>query len=706
MDERATGPITSQPDRRHGVSVIIPTFRAEQHIGRCLRSIAAQTLAPERFEIVLVLNGPPDSTSSVIDAFQRDNPHIRINRITVNRGGVSRARNLGIAAARHAFTTFVDDDDEISPTYLSTLLAYADENVVPIASIANLTDGGEPDFDNHVNQEVGARAGQRVRPEEIPRAMGFNAAKLIPTQVARQVGYDTTLTSGEDVVFFMALLSRHPFVFHVVPPEDRAVYYRTVRPNSVSRRDLTFEFAVRDRLSVVARLAAIAQDCPPDRLPVARALIRAQASIIRRFLDARPDLREDVLREIRRHDLPEFPYDLLNRQLARTLVVSYCFVPYVDTSAIVAAKRIHDARRIVDVVYNTMDSVRDTDAETARISAEFIDQALPVRSPSSFGNWGAVRDFCLKGMALVQSRRPPEGYERLYSRVVWPASHFLAALYKVRHPEVRWTAEFSDPVSRDVQGTERTSPAADDELMRELLAAARKAGADLPLPDNLYAAAENVAYALADELVFTNDNQRDYMLSYCPPHLAEIARAKARVLPHPSLPAEYYAASPAQLELPGDTVNIGYFGTFYATRGLTEVVDALARLTEPVRSRVRLHVFTGNPAKLEKQIRAARLDDVVVVRPYRPYLQFLNLTTAFDCLLVNDARTASSHSANPYLPSKWSDYRGSGTPVWGIVEDGSPLSREPLDHVSAMDDVDGAVRVLERLVAAKLALVS
>lgn len=695
MNDRDTG-------LSHGVSVVLPTFRAADHIARCLTSLAAQTLPSSDFEIVVVLNGPADGTSAVIDDFLRVHPEVQLTRVTVNRAGVSRARNLGIAAARFSYVTFVDDDDTVSPTFLATLLAYAADHVVPIAGIADVAEGEDPDFDNNVNKQLRAWSGRRARPEKLPRAMGFNAAKLIPTHVARQLRYDGSLTSGEDIIFFMSLLARHPFVFHVVPAEDDAVYYRTVRPNSVSRQELTFSFAVEDRLRVIARLDALLERCPADRRGVATALIRAQAGVIRRYLDARPDHRAETLRAIREHGIAAFPYDVLNRGLARTLAVSYCFVPYVDTSAIVAAKRIRAAGEIVDVVHNVMDSVRGTDPETTRIAAELVDQALPIHSPSAFGNWGATRDFCMRGMSAIQSRRPSEGYERVYSRVVWPASHFLAALYKARHPEVVWTAEFSDPVSRDVHGQERTSPLADDELLRELLAAARKAGSDLPMPDNLYAAAENIAYALADQLVFTNENQRDYMLSYCPPALAETARLKARVDPHPSLPAEFYTASPAPLDdLPAGTVNLAYFGTFYATRGLTEVVDAIAKLDDATRERVRLHVFTGNAEELTEQVRAARLDDVIVVRPYRPYLQFLNLTTAFDCLLVNDARTGSSHSVNPYLPSKWSDYKGSGTPVWGLVEPGSPLSREPLTHTTAAGDVDAAVDLLGGLVAAK-----
>ena len=70
-----------------------------------------------------------------------------------------------------------------------------------------------------------------------------------------------------------------------------------------------------------------------------------------------------------------------------------------------------------------------------------------------------------------------------------------------------------------------------------------------------------------------------------------------------------------------------------------------------------------------------------------------------DVLIVNDAHTVGIHERNPYLPSKWSDYAGSGTPVWGIVEPGSVLSKQPLEHRSELDDVAGALKVLAELIA-------
>ena len=152
-------------------------------------------------------------------------------------------------------------------------------------------------------------------------------------------------------------------------------------------------------------------------------------------------------------------------------------------------------------------------------------------------------------------------------------------------------------------------------------------------------------------------------------------------------------------DLPTDKINLAYFGVFYATRGLTEVWQALSRLPRGARRSIALHVFTSRPDDLRAEVAEAGLSDVVIANPYVSYLEYLNLASRVDVLLVNDARTVGIHDRNPYLPSKWSDYRGSGTAVWGIVEPGSVLSKQPLQHRSELGDVAGALKVLAELIA-------
>jgi hypothetical protein len=293
-------------------------------------------------------------------------------------------------------------------------------------------------------------------------------------------------------------------------------------------------------------------------------------------------------------------------------------------------------------------------------------------------------------------------YTSVWSRAMWPASHALAALYVLRRPGTPWAAEFSDPLSRNVKGERRTGRIDDDPTAKELLAGLADAGVAVPEDVTLFELCELLAYALATELHFTNPNQLEFMLSYCPPELQATVRAKARVMPQPTLPQQFYEmADVSDHPLSTERVNIGYFGAFYVNRGIGEVLDAIDALSASERDRLLLHVFTSDPEALVDSVAGRPAAGSLTIEGYRPYLAFLALAGRMDALLVNDAATSgSAHSVNPYLPSKYSDYRGAGTKVWGHVEPGSPLSHEDLDLVSRVGDVESVSNVLRSLLSA------
>jgi glycosyltransferase involved in cell wall biosynthesis len=305
-----------------GVSVIIPSHLGRDRLWACLRSLAAQTLEPDRFEIVVVLNGPADGSRTILKTFRAAYPCLTLTVVDLPDAGTSNARNAGIASATREHLTFVDDDDSASAGYLETLLAHAAPGVVPLGQIVNLVPGGGVDVSTAINLQTISYAGRTVPPEQIPRALGFNACKLIPTAQARRIAYDASLSSGVDVVFFMTLLAHHDFRIHVCPvdsgPDARnAVYYRLLRPDSMSRRQVSFEFNVLARLEVIARIQALRPRCDDGRLQVLRSTIRAQAGFIERYLAARPGDTGRVLDAISTYRIADFPYRALTSLAGR-----------------------------------------------------------------------------------------------------------------------------------------------------------------------------------------------------------------------------------------------------------------------------------------------------------------------------------------------------------------------------------------------------
>lgn len=389
------------------------------------------------------------------------------------------------------------------------------------------------------------------------------------------------------------------------------------------------------------------------------------------------------------------------REAATDLVVAYCFPPYVDTSAIVAAKRVRERGRRVDVLQNAMADLRPLDPDLERIAGELVVRRAELASPTHFAAWRAMSQFSALGVqqALAWEGRG-EPYQHLHSRAQFAASHLLAARYTLSRPDVRWSAEFSDPLSRGADGQVRRSALPDGSLRHRLEARVARAGFAPPDPENALAWIEQVTFALADELVFTNDHQLEVMLGDVPDtELAARARAVAVVSPHPVPPPELYTVADPDLPLEEGVVHIGYFGRFYPNRGLGSVLAGLAVLPSRVRDRLRLHVFTDRDEDLAPEVARLGLEPWVRTRPFVGYLDFLALATRMDVLLLTDAATRGRYPVNPYLPSKWSDYRGAGRRIWGMVEPGSTLDGLPLDHRSPIDHATGAALELARIAA-------
>lgn len=702
MSDAAHGCGANHPLSTPDVTVVVPTYLGGSQIGRCLRSLAQQTLDPERFEVVIVQNGPPDDTGKAIEAIRAEWPQLRLRVIMVAESGVGRARNIGMAAARGAFLTFVDDDDAVSPEYLSGLLDHSGPDVVALAMVADVASADSPpNFGVRPGRWQLPHSGEVVPAESLIPALGYTVAKLVPTPLARSVRFDTSLYSGEDIVYWATILATAPISFAVCPIESHAVYYRLVRPNSVSRRQHSRGFSVTQRLDVMQRLEALVD--PPARLaPVVSFMKHGQAGFINSYLRGYPNEHASVIAEIHQRGLRSVPYRRVNEGLARDLAILYVAPPYSDTSGAVAARRIAAAGRVVDVISCSWKDVKRVDASTDEIWRPYVDRRYetPTRPVSAW--WPAMVDYARRGMAKIEEWVADKGsYERMYSRVMLPSAHLLAAWYKVRNPDVEWVAEFSDPILFNMNHERRVgSGRPDPDLLGELGAALGARGFPPPEDDNPYVWIEALAFGLADTILFTNENQRAYMLGHFPDRaLADRAEQVGLIAAHPAPQPHLYRSVSSDYPLDPGRINIAFFGVFYATRGLAEVVSALQRLSAAERERIALHVFTADPDALNRDLAEAGLVGTVRAQPYVDYLEYLNLLTRFDVLLVNDARTADTHAVNPYLPSKWSEYSGSGRPVWGVVEPGSMLSAQSLAYRSFVGDVAGAHRVLLQLVA-------
>ncbi|WP_407725158.1 glycosyltransferase family 2 protein [Ruminococcus sp. JL13D9] len=138
------------------ITVVVPVYKVEKYIKRCIDSILAQTFT--EFELILVDDGSPDNCGKICDEYaEKDN---RIHVIHKENGGLSDARNVGIDWAfensNSEWITFIDCDDWIHPRYLEALYDAVKKTGCEISICAyEETTGDNPQVDeSHLEAEI------------------------------------------------------------------------------------------------------------------------------------------------------------------------------------------------------------------------------------------------------------------------------------------------------------------------------------------------------------------------------------------------------------------------------------------------------------------------------------------------------------------------------------------------------------------------
>jgi len=100
------------------LSIIIPVYRTQATLKRCMDSILRQSFTD--YEIILVDDGSPDQCPQRCDDYAKQDSRIKV--IHKTNGGLSDARNAGLEMAQGEYITFVDSDDAIAPNTLQQLI--------------------------------------------------------------------------------------------------------------------------------------------------------------------------------------------------------------------------------------------------------------------------------------------------------------------------------------------------------------------------------------------------------------------------------------------------------------------------------------------------------------------------------------------------------------------------------------------------------
>lgn len=103
-------------------SLILPVYNVEKYLEKCLQSCLDQDIPENEYEIIVVIDGSPDKSIDVAKQMQSSHGNIKI--IEQSNGGLSAARNTGLANACGEYIWFIDSDDYIPENVLKNLYLF------------------------------------------------------------------------------------------------------------------------------------------------------------------------------------------------------------------------------------------------------------------------------------------------------------------------------------------------------------------------------------------------------------------------------------------------------------------------------------------------------------------------------------------------------------------------------------------------------
>lgn len=388
---------------------------------------------------------------------------------------------------------------------------------------------------------------------------------------------------------------------------------------------------------------------------------------------------------------------------ADELAISFFFPPSRDVAGMVLAKRYILKGKKFDVIQSA--SKGDCDWEFKALLDEYLNEQILIDVDCSPNFTECIFEFVDKSMHELDKR---PSYKKISTRVWKIANNFLALEYKFRHPDVYWQAEFSDPIIYDIYNKKRVAKddkRIDDEAYIEklnqfILDLNSRKGRDFKTvvkSVDVYFLVEYITFLFADEIVFTNENQRDFMLKSFPDDVKDFVLHKSVIKPHPILPYEYYTIKDYKENLDSSMINIAYFGNIYSKRHFEVIYHAFEVLNHKFKSKLQFYFYLNDKPLVERLTEGLEISDNIHLKGTVDHLDYLNLTTKFDVLIVNDLITSGCFEANPYLPSKLSEYLGSGSDIWAIYERGSSLEKAEVKYKSDIHDFTSNIDVLVRI---------
>jgi glycosyltransferase involved in cell wall biosynthesis len=189
------------------LSIIVPVYKVEKYLPRCIDSILAQTFGD--FELILIDDGSPDGCGRICDEYARKDKRIVV--IHQKNMGVSAARNAGLDIARGRYIGFVDSDDWIEPQMYEAMMDAIRENGADMAvcGVRYADEDGKFTRADMLSEGVYSRDGLLEDVFAMPNRLGGGCCnKVFDASKIASVRFKVGMTIAEDALYLFDCFMR------------------------------------------------------------------------------------------------------------------------------------------------------------------------------------------------------------------------------------------------------------------------------------------------------------------------------------------------------------------------------------------------------------------------------------------------------------------------------------------------------------------
>ena len=231
------------------ISVIIATNKPKLYLADCLNSLARQTFKYHFFEIVVVINGCSfDEYIKCCEEWNDYRNYIFFKFIYEQKGGISKARNIGLNHASGVYIAFIDDDDVVSTNYLEKLYECVNTNEIAIANVRCFKKDMNDYYSDYLGMSFARLKHKNYNLITHRSFLSTCCAKLIPMSVIGNNRFNESIDRGEDGLLMASII--HKVTALKLTSKD-CIYNRRVVSNSLSRAKKGNHYIYKQRMKLI-----------------------------------------------------------------------------------------------------------------------------------------------------------------------------------------------------------------------------------------------------------------------------------------------------------------------------------------------------------------------------------------------------------------------------------------------------------------------